>query len=160
MHDRLLDLLTENARLSDAELAQRLEIPESEVRSLIRDAEQRGVILGYRLILGDRGSDNGEVVSVVEVGLSPERDRGFDRIAERIARFSEVISCTLMSGSYDLLVQVRGRSLQQVAAFVSERLATIDGVRSTRTHFVLKRYKEDGVLLFKDESVERLPVSP
>jgi len=161
MLSRIIRLLHENARLSDDDVGQRLGIDPSEVRRLLTDAESEGLIRGYRVITSDEANPNGDqVTAIVEVSLSPERDRGFDRIAERIARFPEVISCKLMSGGYDLAVQVRGPNLQAVAGFVSERLATIDGVRSTRTHFVLKRYKEDGVLLFQDEELERLPVSP
>ena len=159
MPDRILDLLHENARLTHDEIASRLGLPVDEVRATIERAEADGTIRGYRVITADAAAPR-SVHAVVEVGLQPERDRGFDRIAERIARFPEVVSCVLMSGGYDLSVQVRGASLHDVAAFVSERLATIDGVRSTRTHFVLKRYKEDGVLLFGEEELQRLPVTP
>jgi DNA-binding Lrp family transcriptional regulator len=159
MPDRILDLLHENARLTHAEIASRLGLPVDEVRATIERAEADGTIRGYRVITADAAAPS-SVQAVVEVGLQPERDRGFDRIAERIARFPEVVGCVLMSGGYDLSVQVQGASLHDVAAFVSERLATIDGVRSTRTHFVLKRYKEDGVLLFGEEELQRLPVTP
>ncbi|MCB2153911.1 Lrp/AsnC family transcriptional regulator [bacterium] len=160
MLERIIKLLHENARLSEEEIAQRVGAKPEEVARLLEEAESGGLIKGYRVITADEAQPDDRVVGMVEVGLSPERDRGFDRIAERIARFPEVLSCTLMSGTYDLLVTVNGSDLRSVAAFVSERLATIEGVRSTRTHFVLKRYKEDGVLLFKDSVPERLPISP
>jgi len=160
MLDRILGILQENARLTDTEIAERLGAATEDVSAAIATARAEGKIRGYRVIVSDEASPRGDVWSVVEVGLTPERERGFDRIAERISRFPEVVSCRLVSGSYDLLVEVRGQNLHQVAAFVSERLATIDGVRSTRTHFMLKRYKEDGVVLFGDEKVERLPVTP
>lgn len=160
MLDRILRILQENARLSDAEVAQRLGAAEADVRAAIDSAHADGRIRGYRVITTDDASPSGDVWSVVEVGLTPERERGFDRVAERISRFPEVVSCRLVSGDYDLLVEVRGQSLHEVAAFVSERLSTIEGVRSTRTHFMLKRYKEDGVILFAEDKVERLPVTP
>ncbi|MEQ8820534.1 MAG: Lrp/AsnC family transcriptional regulator [Sumerlaeia bacterium] len=160
MLSRILSILQENARLTSGQIAERLGEDAAEVDRVLAEAETAGKIRGYRIITSDDVHPDDHVVSVVEVGLVPERDRGFDRIAERIARFPEVLSCALMSGSYDLLVTVKGRSLQTVASFVSERLATIEGVRSTRTHFVLKRYKEDGVILFGEEEPTRLPVSP
>lgn len=160
MLERIIKVLHEDARLSEEEIAQRVGASPDEVSRLLKEAESGGLIKGYRVITTDEAYPEDRVVSLVEVGLTPERDRGFDRIAERIARFPEVLSCTLMSGTYDLLVTVHGTDLRAVAAFVSERLATLEGVRSTRTHFVLKRYKEDGVLLFKDSIPDRLPVSP
>ena len=98
--------------------------------------------------------------AVIEVKVTPERGGGFNRFAERIARFDEVESCYLMSGGYDLLVFVRGGSLQKVAAFVSEKLSTVEGVLSTSTHFMLKTYKEQGVLMGHAQAEERLAVSP
>jgi DNA-binding Lrp family transcriptional regulator len=160
MIDKILPILQQDARLSDAEIAERIGSTAQAVHAAIDAAWQAGKIRGYRVIATDEAARRDDVWSVVEVGLTPERERGFDRIAERIARFREVVSCRLVSGSYDLLVEVRGHSLHEVAAFVSERLSTLEGVRSTRTHFMLKRYKEDGVLLFGEEKVERLPVTP
>lgn len=160
MLNRILDCLNEDARMPDAEIARRVGSTPAEVASLIADARANGTIRGYRVMTTATQQPRDQVVSMVEVGLAPERERGFDRIAERIARFPEVITCQLVSGSYDLMVEVRGASLQDVAGFVSERLATIDGVKSTRTHFLLKRYKADGVILFKSEEVERLAVTP
>lgn len=158
LHD-IIALLQENARLGAADIAQRLGVDAAAVEAAIAKAEADGAIRGYRVITADPLRP--EVVqAVVEVGLEPERDRGFDRIAERIARFPEVKDCVLMSGGYDLSVTVHGKGLHDVASFVSERLATIDGVRSTRTHFVLKRYKQEGVLLFGDGEPDRLPVTP
>ena len=100
------------------------------------------------------------VQAVIEVNLTPERDGGFNRLANRIAKYDEVSSCYLMSGSYDILVIVDGANLRQVASFVSEKLATIQGVTSTATHFLLKRYKENGVMLSGEEEAERLAVTP
>jgi DNA-binding Lrp family transcriptional regulator len=100
------------------------------------------------------------VRAVIEVKITPERGGGFNRLAERIAKYSEVRSCYLMSGGYDLLVEVEGKSLREVASFVSEKLATIQGVISTATHFVLKAYKEHGVMMHRESNNERLPVTP
>jgi DNA-binding Lrp family transcriptional regulator len=100
------------------------------------------------------------VRAVIEVKITPERGGGFDRLAERIAKYAEVHSCYLMSGSYDLLVIVEGNTLREVASFVSQKLATIQGVLSTATHFMLKPYKEQGVLMVREKNEERLAVTP
>jgi DNA-binding Lrp family transcriptional regulator len=100
------------------------------------------------------------VRAVIEVKITPERGGGFDRLAERIAKYDEVVSCYLMSGAYDLLVVVEGSTLRQVAQFVAEKLSTIQGVLSTATHFMLKPYKEQGVLMVHEKHEERLPVTP
>ena len=111
-------------------------------------------------ILSDDATGTDGVQAVIEVNLTPERDGGFNRLANRIAKYDEVSSCYLMSGSYDILVIVDGANLRQVASFVSEKLATIQSVTSTATHFLLKRYKENGVMIGGTEEVERLAVSP
>lgn len=160
MFNAILKCLNEDARMPDAEIARRVGTTPDAVARAIAEARAAGNLRGYRVLTTASQQPTDEVISMVEVGLVPERERGFDRIAERIARFPEVITCQLVSGSYDLMVEVRGRSLQDVAGFVSERLATIDGVKSTRTHFLLKRYKADGVTLFKSEEVERLAITP
>lgn len=160
MLNRIIECLNDDARMPDAEIARRIGATAEQVAATLAEARANGTLRGFRVLTVASQQPRDEVVSMVEVGLVPERERGFDRIAERIARFPEVITCQLVSGSYDLMVEVRGRSLQDVAGFVSERLATIDGVKSTRTHFLLKRYKADGVILFKTEEAERLAVSP
>jgi len=117
--------------------------------------------LGWRPVLNLSEEDTGVVRAVIEVRITPERGGGFNRLAERISRFDEVESCYLMSGGYDLLVFVSGSSLQKVAAFVSEKLSTVDGVLSTATHFMLRSYKEHGFLLdVKSEENSRLKVTP
>jgi DNA-binding Lrp family transcriptional regulator len=100
------------------------------------------------------------VRAVIEVKITPERGGGFDRLAERIAKYDEVVSCTLMSGAYDLLVVVEGSDLREVAQFVSEKLATVQGVVSTATHFMLKPYKEQGILMVPEKNQERLAITP
>ena len=158
--DSLLKLLRENAALSTEDLAGMLSLSEDEVRAKVRQAQAEGTILGYQAILSDEVSDTDGVQAVIEVNLTPERDGGFNRLANRIAKYNEVSSCYLMSGSYDILVIVDGANLRQVASFVSEKLATIQGVTSTATHFLLKRYKENGVMLGGEEEAERLAVTP
>jgi DNA-binding Lrp family transcriptional regulator len=158
--DPLLKLLHDNAALRPAQLAVLLGRPEAEVASAIKAYEADQVILGYRAILNEEKLGVDSVRAVIEVKITPEREGGFDRIAERIAKFSEVRSCYLMSGAYDLLVEVEGEDLRQVAMFVSEKLATIQGVLSTATHFILKPYKEQGVLMKPERHEDRLPVTP
>jgi DNA-binding Lrp family transcriptional regulator len=156
----LLKLLHENAALKPAQLAAMLGIPEAEVVAKIKQLERDHVILGYRTILNEEKLGVEMVRAVIEVKITPEREGGFDRLAERIAKHDEVRSCYLMSGGYDLMVIVEGESLREVASFVSEKLATLQGVLSTATHFLLKPYKEQGVLMSRDQNTERLAVTP
>lgn len=158
--DPLLKLLRDNAALKPAQLAALLGIPEAEVVTRIKAFEQDRIILGYRAILNEERAGGELVRAVIEVRITPERGGGFDRLADRIAKFPEVESCYLMSGGYDLQVVVAGGNLRQVAAFVSEKLATMQGVLSTATHFLLKPYKEQGVLMSGPAVDERLPVTP
>jgi DNA-binding Lrp family transcriptional regulator len=158
--DPLLKLLQDNAALKASQLAAMLELSEAQVVGKIRAYEQEGVILGYRTVLNEEKLGVDRVRAVIEVKLTPERGGGFDRLAERIARYAEVHSCHLMSGSYDLLVVVEGANLREVASFVSEKLATVQGVLSTATHFMLKPYKEQGVLMAHEHNEERLAVTP
>jgi len=158
--DPLLKLLQENAALKPAQLAQMLNTTEVEISATIKRYEQERVILGYHAILNDEKLGRDHVRAVIEVKITPEREGGFNRLAERIAKYSEVTSCYLMSGGYDLLVFVEGKNLRDVASFVSEKLATIQGVLSTATHFMLKPYKEQGVLMTQEQNEERLAVTP
>ncbi|RME94861.1 MAG: Lrp/AsnC family transcriptional regulator [Verrucomicrobia bacterium] len=158
--DALLKLLRDDARSSIDRLARLLGMDEAEVAARIAAYERDNVILGYRAILNEEKLGVDTVRAVIEVRITPEREGGYDRIAERIARYSEVRSCYLMSGAYDLLVEVEGASLREVAMFVSEKLATIQGVLSTATHFMLKPYKEQGLTMKPERSEERLPVTP
>src|SRR5207248_11498859 len=158
--DSLLKILKENATLKPAQLAAMLNVPEPEVLSRIKDYETSHIILGYRAILNEEQLGIETVRAVIEVKITPERGGGFDRLAERIAKYTEVNSCYLMSGGYDLLVIVEGKNLREVASFVSEKLATIQGVISTSTHFLLKPYKEHGVLMSSESNEERLAVTP
>ncbi len=156
----LLQLLRENAAWKPAQIAAMLNLAEPDVVSRIRSLEQEGIILGYRAIVNEEKLGVDLVRAVIEVRITPEREGGFDRLAERIARYREVKSCYLMSGAYDLLVVVEGGTLREVATFVSEKLATIQGVVSTATHFMLKPYKIDGLPMKQEAGEERLPVTP
>jgi len=156
----LLKLLRENASYSSAQLAQLLDMEESEVKTRIQALEDDRTILGYMALINDEKIPVDRVRAVIEVKLTPEREGGFNHLASRIARHREVTACYLMSGSYDLLAFVEGESLKDVASFVSEKLSTLQGVVSTSTHFMLKPYKEHGMLLASDESNQRLHVAP
>jgi DNA-binding Lrp family transcriptional regulator len=156
----LLTLLNENARAPIAELAQALNVTETEVIGEIARLEREGIIRGYR-VLTDPAKTNGDrVTALIEVKITPERGGGFDRLASRIAKFDQVKSCYLMSGGYDLLVVVEGANLHEISLFISEKLSTIRGVLSTATRFRLKSYKENGTLLIQDIQPERLAIAP
>ena len=158
--DELLQILRQNARASTADIARELNRNEATVIAQIAELEKSGVILGYQALVDVQKSAAGVVTALVEVKITPERGGGFDRLSNRIARFAEVQSCYLMSGGYDLLVVVEGATLQEIAAFISEKLSTIKGVISTATRFRLKTYKENGVSLLREEKAQRLAVAP
>lgn len=158
--DQILPLLRQNARTSIADLAKSSNATETQVVEHIKELEDSGVILGYQAIVDPEKVAEERVAAVIEVKLTPERDGGFNKIAERISRFPEVVSCYLMSGGYDLMIVVEGDTLHQVAGFVSEKLSTIKGVISTATHFRLKAYKENGMELKKETGPQRLAVAP
>ncbi|MGC6464732.1 MAG: Lrp/AsnC family transcriptional regulator [Akkermansiaceae bacterium] len=156
----LLHLLRRQARLSNAELAAQVSSSEEAVAAQIAAWEADGTIRGYQAMIDPAQDGVDGVTAFIEVKLTPERGGGFDRLARRIARFEQVNSCYLASGGYDLLVVVEGQDLISVAAFVAEKLSTIEGVISTATHFRLKSYKENGFLFGEDPDPERLPVTP
>lgn len=158
--DELLRILKSNALEKPENIARMLNITPDQVRARIAEYERSGVIRGYQAILNEDLLELDRVTAVIEVKVSPEREGGFDRIAERISRFPEVQSAYLMSGAYDLLLFVTGDSLKEVAMFVSEKLATLEGVLSTATHFMLKTYKHHGILMTEERSDDRLQVSP
>jgi len=158
--DELLKILQSNALESPDNIARMLNLPVAEVAQRIAEYEKRGVIRGYQAILNEDQLDLDKVTAVIEVKVTPQREGGFDTIAERISRFPEVRSAYLMSGTYDLLLFVEGRTLREVAGFVSERLSPLAGVLSTSTHFMLKTYKRFGVLMHQETSDERLAVAP
>ena len=157
---RILDLLRSEARLSNAEIAVRIGITEGEVSSCIQKMEDDRIILGYRAVVNPENLGKDQVLSLIEVRVQPQRDVGFDEIAARIYRFPEVKTCYLLSGTYDLLLLVEGTNLRDVSTFVSEKLSTIDNVRGTVTHFMLKKFKEEGFTVSREEEPERLAVVP
>ena len=147
MEKKLLELLERNAKLSVEQIAEELKLSENDVVSLVADLEKRKVICGYNAIINWDKITEEKCNALIEVKVVPQRGTGFDRIADRIARFDEVDSIYLMSGGYDFMVVVNGKSMKEVSSFVFNKLATIDYVQSTATHFVLKKYKDHGVQL-------------
>lgn len=158
--DELLKLLRANALESPKNLARMLNTTEAAVKAKIAEYERTGIIRGYQTIVNTDQLDVDLVRAVIEIKVTPEREGGFNRIAERVSKFAEVESVYLMSGTYDLMAVVAGRDLKEVAFFVSEKLATIEGILSTGTHFMLKTYKNNGILMEAEKPDERLKVSP
>ncbi len=155
MMDKILSLLAKDARMSAAEIAQRLNMTENEVAEKMAQYEESGVIIGYRALLDPEKCVDLPVRALIEVRVLPYKGHGFERVARHIAQFPEVRSISLMSGGFDLCAEVEGSSMQEVALFVAEKLATIDGVMGTATHFVLRRYKYEGVHCGQDVKDER-----
>jgi DNA-binding Lrp family transcriptional regulator len=158
--DPLLQLLRRKARVSHQELADLLSSSPEDVARRIGEWEKQGTILGYHAVIDPDTAGDTSVSAFIEVKVTPERGGGFDRLAMRIARFEQVVSCYLASGGYDLMVVVEGGDLREVARFVSEKLSSLDGVLSTATHFRLKTYKENGFLFEAELAPERLAVAP
>lgn len=157
---QLLRLLSQDARMAVRDIAERLDVTEETVSAAIKELEDANEIVGYCALIDESVLPEAAVKAIIEVKIRPERDGGFDRIARRLSKFPQVTSLYLMSGGFDLMVEVRGATLNDVAMFVSSKLATIDGVLSTATHFLLKKYKEAGKLYQEEESNERLQVTP
>ncbi len=158
--DSLIDILKSDARASAEDIARRLGGTPDEILDRIHQLETSGAILGYQAVVDPEKTGDSDVTAVIEVKITPERGGGFDRLASRIAKFEQVISCYLMSGGYDLLVIVRGRDLREVARFIAEKLSSIEGVLSTATHFRLKNYKVNGLLMEVGADSPRLAVAP
>jgi DNA-binding Lrp family transcriptional regulator len=159
-HNQILELLREDSRRTPAVIATMLGVDEQAVKSAIDDLEKEHVLVKYSAVVNWSKVDENKVTALIEVQITPERGRGFDAIAERIYLYPEVKTVYLMSGGYDLLVEVEGRSLMEVAAFVSNKLSPIEAVLSTKTHFILKKYKQDGVIFEDHEGDHRLVISP
>ncbi len=160
LQTELLDILREDCRIPLEKLAVMTGRTLSEIAQAIDDMEKRRVILRYSPIINWDLTDRERVEAMIEVRVTPQRDMGFDAVAARIYRFEEVKSVYLMSGAYDLLLLVEARTLKELAFFVSEKLSPLEMVTGTATHFVLKRYKSDGVIFDTDKSDRRLVVSP
>ena len=158
--DELLRILKQNAKETPENIAKLLDLSPDEVRKQITDYENRGIIRGYQAIVNEDQLDLERVTAVIEVKVTPDREGGFNLIANRIGKFPEVKSMYLMSGVFDFLLFVEGNTLQDVAMFVSEKLSTIVGVVSTSTHFMLKTYKHHGVLMESEDEYERLKITP
>ncbi|HCD70004.1 MAG TPA: AsnC family transcriptional regulator [Ruminococcaceae bacterium] len=157
---KLLDVLRQNARLSNAEIAAMLGEAESDVAAEIARLEHEGIIMGYAAIIDEEKADDNAVTAMIELKMTPIKDRGFDDLAHTIMSYEEIDSVFLLSGPYDLMVTISGTSLRNVALFVSERLAVLDGVISTTTHFILRRYKEKHHIFNEEQFDERDMISP
>jgi len=159
MKRTVLQLLRAEGCLEVGEIAERLGISRDEAAAELKRLYDEKVILGYRVVVNPEKTGDDAVLAIIEVKVTPQREVGFDAVARRIYKFPEVRSCYLVSGAYDLLLLVEGESLRQVASFVAEKLATLDQVSSTTTHFLLRKYKEDGVIIHDEGETERLVVS-
>ena len=160
LKQRLLNILQEDCRIPLEKLAVMLGVTIEETAAAIEEMEEDGTILRYRPVINWDKLNINRVEAMIEVRVTPQRDMGFDAVASRIYRFDEVKSVYLMSGGYDLIVLVEAPTLKELAAFVSEKLSVLDTVTGTSTSFVLKRYKEEGVIFEDDQTDRRLVVSP
>ena len=158
--NEILEILSENARATPMEIAALLGIPEDEVARRIKNLEDSGIIRKYVTLIDWEKLDGTYVFAVLELKVALQRKTGYDAVAERIARFSEVESVRLISGDYDLSAIVKGKSMKDVAYFVAEKIAPLEGIQSTCTHFILKSYKEHGVILTEQPKPKRLVVTP
>lgn len=158
--DSLIKLLKTNARITDAELAVMLGKTEKEIADDIKKLESDGVIQGYSAIIDESVIDSNSVYALIELKVTPQSQSGFDEIAKEISQYEQVESVRLMSGAYDISVAVTGGNIRDVSQFVSQKLAAIDAVQSTATHFVLKSYKNNGIIINGCETDERGMVSP
>ena len=160
MREKILNTINKNSKLTAEELAIMLDSTEEEVARLIKEMEDEYVICGYPTLINWDKVKCERITALIEVKVAPERGLGFDKIAERIYKFDEVQSVYLMSGGFDLTVIIEGESLKEVAGFVSSKLAPMEGVLSTSTHFVMKKYKENGLPLIKGKKDERMLIVP
>ena len=160
--DDILEILANDARTTPEEIAKLTPKKLSEVKKAIKGYEEDGTIVKYKAVIDwdkTRGENSSFVRALIEVSITPQKDVGFDNVAERIYSFPEVTSCYLVSGAYDLLVVVEGENIQTVSSFVASKLSPMEGVRRTSTHFLLKKYKEDGQILKKINNRKRLAIS-
>jgi len=158
--DELLEVLENNARISLDELSKVLRKPKKTIEKAIKAYEKKKVIVKYKTIINKNLIDrNNRVLALIEVNVAPQKDVGFDHIAERIYKFPEVQSCYLISGTYDLLLMVEGKDIHTVSDFVAEKLAPLPSIKGTLTHFMLKKYKEDGVELKAHKIPKRLAIT-
>ena len=160
MREQILAIIEKNSRISVKELAVILGAEEIDVANELKALEEEGIMCGYHTMIDWEKTDIEKVTALIEVRITPQRGQGFDKLAERIYKYPEVNSVYLISGGYDLLVSLEGKSLKQVSSFVSDKLSTLDGVLSTATHFVLKKYKDHGTILGKKYEDTREMITP
>ena len=160
MREKILSVIEKNSRIDIEELAILLGEDETAIANEIADMEKEGVICGYHTLINWDKTNNEKVNALIEVRVTPQKGMGFDNIAERIYQFSEVNAVYLMSGSFDFTVFIEGRTMRDVAQFVSDKLAPMDSVLSTATHFVLKKYKDHGTILSAKKKDERQLITP
>lgn len=160
MREKILSAIDKNSKRTTKELALMFGTTEEEITSIIKEMEGEGIICGYPTLINWDKVENEKVTALIEVKVTPQRGQGFDKIAERIYKFEEVETVYLMSGGFDLTVIIEGKSMKEVANFVSSKLAPMDTVLSTATHFVLKKYKEHGIPLVYKKSDERMLITP
>jgi len=159
--NEILEILEKDARSTPEEIAKMLRMKPAAVKKEIKKYEKEGIILKYKTVINKEliREEHAEVRALIEVRVTPKKDLGFDYLAERIYQFPEVSSCYLISGTYDLLVVIEGKNLHTVANFVAEKLAPLENVRGTSTHFILKKYKEDGDILRLPKKDKRQAIS-
>lgn len=160
MREELLSLIEKNSKMSLKELAVLLGADELEIANEMEALEKEGVICGYHTLIDWDKTKCEKVTALIEVRVTPQRGQGFDKIAERIYKYPEVRSVYLISGGFDLLITLEGKSLKEISAFVSDKLSTLDSVLSTATHFILKKYKDHGTILDKKHEDEREVITP
>lgn len=160
MREELLTVIEKNSRIDLKELAVILGVQEVDVVNELAALEAEGVICGYHTLIDWEKTSNEKVSALIEVRVTPQRGQGFDNVAERIYRYPEVRSVYLMSGGYDLMVILEGKTLREVSSFVSDKLSTLDTVLSTATHFILKKYKDHGTVLSRIREDEREMITP
>ncbi len=160
MREELLTIIEKNSRLGLKELAVLLGVEEVQVANELADMEAEGIICGYHTLIDWEKTSRDKVTALIEVRVTPQRGQGFDSIAERIYQYPEVQSVYLISGSYDLMVILEGKTLREVSAFVSDKLSTLDSVLSAATHFILKKYKDHGTVLARKKEDEREMITP
>lgn len=160
MREQILNIIEKNSRIDTHEMAIRLGVEEVAIVEEMQKMEQEGVICGYHTMINWEKTTEEKVTALIEVRVTPQRGQGFDNIAERIYKYSEVQSVYLISGGYDLLVTLEGKTLKEVSTFVTDKLSTLETVLSTATHFILKKYKDHGTVMTKKYEDERMMITP
>lgn len=160
MREKILNFIEKNSRVDLKELAVLLGMNEVDVANELAAMEAEGIICGYHTIIDWEKVTEERVNALIEVKVTPQRGKGFDEIAERIYKYPEVSACYLMSGGFDLLVSIEGKSLKEISMFVSQKLSTLDSILSTTTHFILKKYKDHGTIMHRKYEDERMIMTP